>query len=150
MSPKTSFSFRQMNRIQLVVPCLIMCAVVSTLAVKAQTWFALTTRSNLLIKAQAASTPPVKAIYFRITSKGIEPSELKLSPGRYLVAVDNDSGFNTVDLKIDKEAGPRLGTAQFPAGQRKWRGFVEFTPGKIIFSEPGNPKRGCQITITEK
>jgi len=100
--------------------------------------------------AQAQPASPINAVYFRITSLGIDPAELSLPAGRYFVAIDNDSGFNAVDLKIDKEGGPRLGTAQLPSGKRKWRGYVEFTPGKHIFSDPNDVKRIVHLIITDK
>lgn len=100
--------------------------------------------------AQAAPTPRIKAVYFRITPRGIDPSQLTLPAGRYLVAIDNDSGFTKVDVKLDKEGGPRLENAQLPLGRRKWRRFVEFTPGRYVFTDPGDAKRVCRLTITNK
>jgi hypothetical protein len=100
--------------------------------------------------AQVAPSPRIRAVYFRITSLGIEPTELTLPAGRYLVAIDNDSGFNALDVMIDKEGGPRLGNAQLPSGRRKWREFVDFTPGRHILTDPNDTKRVCRLTITDQ
>ena len=105
---------------------------------------------GLAARRGAAQTAPLKAVHFRITTLGIEPSELRMSPGRYFVAIDNDSGLNDVDLKIDKEGAARLGSAQLPTGRRKWRGYVDFTPGKYAFSDPNDVKRTVILTITEQ
>lgn len=106
--------------------------------------------SSTLVAAatQVAPSPRIKAVYFRITPLGIEPADLTLPAGRYLVAIDNDSGFNAVDVKIDKEGGSRLGNAQLPSGRRKWREFVDFTPGRHVLTDPTDTKRVCRLTIT--
>jgi hypothetical protein len=100
--------------------------------------------------AQGGTSPRNRAVYFRITPLGIEPAELTLPAGRYLVAIDNDSGFNALDVKIDKEGGPRLGNAQLPSGRRKWREFVDFTPGRHVLTDPTDTKRVCYLTITDQ
>jgi hypothetical protein len=100
--------------------------------------------------AQPAPSPPIKAVYFRITPLGIEPAKLTLPPGRYFVAIDNDSGFNAADIKIAREGGPQLERAQMPSGSRKWRAYVDFTPGAFVFTDPGNAKRICNLTITNQ
>jgi len=100
--------------------------------------------------AQVGASPRIKAVYLRITPLGIEPAELTLPAGRYLVAIDNDSGFNAVDVKIDKEGGPRLASAQLPSGRRKWREFVDFTPGGHVLADPNEAKRVCRLTITDQ
>lgn len=99
--------------------------------------------------AQVAPSSRIKAVYFRITPLGIEPAELTLPAGRYLVAIDNDSGFNVADVKIDREGGPRLGYAQLPSGRRKWREYIDFTPGRHVLTDPNDAKRVCRLTITD-
>lgn len=106
--------------------------------------------SPVAAATQVAPAPRIKAIYFRITSLGIEPAELTLPAGRYLVAIDNDSGFNAVDIKIDKEGGPRVGSAQLPSGRRKSKGYVDFTPGRFVFTDSGDANRVCRLTITDQ
>lgn len=142
------------NRRLALVPALVLCCVV--FVVRAHSELSPESRHTNTLAARwpalptAAQSPRIKAIYFRITPLGIEPAELTLPAGRYLVAIDNDSGFNVVDVKIDKERGPRLGNAQLPSGRRKWREFVVFTPGVFVFTDPGNANRVCSLTITNQ
>ena len=147
----------QRNRRSALVTALMLCCVV--FAVRAHSGLSPESRHTngltalrpvLPTAAQVAPSPRIKAIYFRITPLGIEPAELTLPAGRYLVAIDNDSGFNVVDVKIDKEGGPRLGNAQLPSGRRKWREYVDFTPGRHVLTDSTDTKRVCRLTITDQ
>lgn len=97
---------------------------------------------------QNEPSAPLRAVHFRITALGIEPAEQTLPSGRYLVAVDNDSGFNEVDIRIDRKGGPQVARSQLPIGRRKVRLFIDLTPGRYVLTDPGDSKRVSSFTVT--
>lgn len=128
------------------------CVILFSTATGARAWNSKTKQSHANepsdVGAQATPSPRVKAVYFRITPLGIEPSTLTLPAGRYLVAIDNDSGLKVINVNIDTEGGPRLGSANLPVGKRKWRGQITFTPGRYVLTDPNDPRWVGRLTIT--
>lgn len=117
--------------------------------------------TGLIVSARSGASAarvsqPVQAseifpsLYFRITERGMEPKRLTVKPGRYFVAIDNDSGFNEVDVKFDTQGGARLVSAQLIPGRRKWRGLVVLTPGRINLTDPGNSNRRVTLDVSDK
>lgn len=98
----------------------------------------------------ATQAQATKAVSFKITPLGLEPAELTIPAGRYLVAIDNAGNLTDIDLNIDKEDGPRLASPRIPRHRRKWRGFVDFSPGRFVFSVPNDEKLRCRVTITDR
>ena len=140
------FSLSHLSKRSLLALGLILVITLTTLA------FGLRT----LNRTSAAVTPSVasvqakrlNALRFKISSRGVEPSELKITPGRYLVAVDNDVDLKETLLSIDKDQAGKVRDVKIDLGRRKFKDYVEFTPGVYTLSDPTNPKRLSRITVT--
>lgn len=140
------FSFRRLSRISLVSLGLIM---VATLAALAFGFRSLTRTSTIVV----SSAPKVQArgfnsLRFNITWRGIEPAELKITPGRYLVAVDNEVDLKETAISLTKDEIGRVKESKIDPGRRKFKDYVEFVPGVYTLSDPTNPKRVSKITVS--
>jgi hypothetical protein len=93
-------------------------------------------------------SPAIKAIRFVITQRGIEPANITIPAGRYWVAVDNTRDLNGIDIKIDRVNGPRIKDATTMRGERKFRDFLDFTPGQYVLSEKRESRINSMITVT--
>ena len=83
-----------------------------------------------------------------VTPAGFDPHEIARPRGRFLLAVENRSGLNELDLRLDREAGGRLREARMPWGHLRWRDVVDLPPGRYVLTEVSRPEWACRITIT--
>ena len=105
--------------------------------------------SSLLV-APATGEVPTEVELITITPRGFEPKEITRREGPFVLAVENRSGLQGVQLRIDRDAGPRLHDAPFPRARHDWHAPTNLTPGRYVVSEAYNPDWSCVITITPK
>ena len=75
---------------------------------------------------------PVQAELVTVTPTGFEPSELTRPKGRFLLAIDNQSGLDEVEFYFERETGGRVNVPLSRRGKLAWREIVDLTPGTYI------------------
>lgn len=79
---------------------------------------------------------------------GFHPVEITRPPGLFILAVENRSGLDEVELMLDREAGSRLYQAQVRRRKPKWHQSLDLAPGRYILTEASDPEWKCYIDIT--
>lgn len=92
----------------------------------------------------------VEAELITIRPTGFEPAQITRAGGRFVLAVDNRSGFEEVDLQLNRETGSREREALVHRKQLDWREFVDLPPGRYVLKEVNHPDWACLITITRR
>jgi len=91
---------------------------------------------------------PVQAELITVTPTGFEPSELTRPKGRFLLAIDNQSGLDEVEFYFERETGGRLNVALSRRGKIAWREIVDLAPGSYVLRAMHDESWRCRITIT--
>jgi hypothetical protein len=91
---------------------------------------------------------PVQAELITVTPTGFEPSELTRPKGRFLLAIDNQSGLDEVEFYFEREASGRVNVPLSRRGKIAWREIVDLTPGSYILRATNDESWHCRITIT--
>ncbi len=88
----------------------------------------------------------------RITLRptGFEPMEITRPAGRFLLAVNDRSGKESVTLLLVRGTGDLLNEVRMRERPRKheWRQVVNLPPGRYVLREASDPGKTCQITLT--
>jgi hypothetical protein len=85
-----------------------------------------------------------------IRPSGFEPSEITRPRGFFIIAVENRSGLDEVELTLAREAGDRLHQVLVPRRKLNWKQGLDLTPGRYVLTEASNPEWQCTITITSQ
>lgn len=93
---------------------------------------------------------PVESVMITLRTFGFEPPEITRMEGRFFIRVENASGFREINLRLDREAGPRLKDVRLPKGKIDWKDVIDLTPGVYLLTEANNPKWVCRITVTPR
>ena len=91
---------------------------------------------------------PVQAELITVTPTGFEPSEITRPKGRFLLAIDNQSGLDEVEFYFERETGGRVNVPLSRRGKIAWREIVDLTPGTYILRATNDESWRCHITIT--
>ena len=78
------------------------------------------------------SAAPIQAELITITPIGFEPVELTRAKGKFLLAIDNQSGLDEVEFYFERETGGRVNVSFSRRGKIAWREIVDLTPGTYI------------------
>lgn len=89
----------------------------------------------------------VEAERITIRPTGFEPAEVVRPAGRFILAIDNQSGVGDVTLHLDHENGGRVQDIPLTGGARYWRKVINLSPGVYILSEANHADWSCRITI---
>ena len=130
-------------------------------AASALEWFGPMNRAPVIAKTSGEVTTSgaseigsnqerVEAELITIHPTGFEPAEITRDGGRFVLAVDNRSGLEEVDLQLNRENGSREREARVHRQQLDWREFVDLPPGRYVLKEVNHPDWACLITITGK
>ena len=90
---------------------------------------------------------PVQAELVTVTPTGFEPSELTRPKGRFLLAIDNQSGLDEVEFYFERENAGRVNVPLGRRGKIAWREIVDLTPGTYILRATHDESWRCRITI---
>ncbi len=85
-----------------------------------------------------------------ITPTGFEPAEITRPQGRFMLAVDNRSGLDDVDLYLERETAGRVNVPLSRKGKLAWRETVHFPPGHYVLRAANDQSWRCAITITPR
>lgn len=81
---------------------------------------------------------------------GFDRSAITRRKGRFLLAVDNRSGLEAIDLQLVRENGNRDREMKVHKRKPDWKGLVDLPPGSYKLTEAGHPDWVCRITITAR
>ena len=91
---------------------------------------------------------PVQAELITVTPTGFEPAELTRSKGRFLLAIDNQSGLDDLEFYFERETAGRVNVPLSRRGKIAWREIVDLTPGTYVLRATNDKSWRCRITIT--
>lgn len=96
--------------------------------------------------------PPVRVEAERLVVRrhGFEPAEITRPHGRFLIALDNRSGTDDLDLQLAAEHGSESRRVSLSVGKTRWREILNLPPGSYLLTEAGHPQWQCRITITPR
>ena len=94
------------------------------------------------------SQAPVQAELITVTPIGFEPSELTRPKGRFLLAIDNQSGLDEVEFYFERETGGRVNVPLSRRGKIAWREIIDLTPGTYVLRARNDESWRCRIRIT--
>ena len=95
-------------------------------------------------------SPQLETEIVTITPTGFEPAEITRPQGRFMLAVDNRSGVDEVDLYLERETGGRVNVALGRKGKLAWRDTIDFPPGHYVLRAANDQSWRCAITITPR
>jgi hypothetical protein len=102
-------------------------------------------------QASAQNVPiPVRfeAELITLRPQGFEPAEITRPKGTVLLVVENRTGLDTVNLRLDREVGGRLREVALSRRRAIWRDLNDLIPGQYVLTEATHPNWTCRITIT--
>ncbi len=98
------------------------------------------------------SPPRVEVIRITVRPTGFEPSEISYPAKPFVLAFDNQSGLETLELKLESVAGNSaravLREVKMPKGRLRNSGVTSLHPGRYVVEEARHPEWSCRITIT--
>ena len=97
--------------------------------------------------AQGSSDERVEVEVITATPFGFEPAEVTRRPGRFVLAVHNNSGAAELSLRLDRVQGDRLREVRMPPGRQRSHQDLTLPPGEYVLTEADRPDWACRITI---
>jgi hypothetical protein len=143
---------------------LLIAALVITTALAASAWAlfspeAKSASSTTTSKAEAIATSPPQNRYGKervetelvtILPTGFNPSAITRPHGRFLILIDNRSGLEEVNVKLDRVGGHTLRAVRRMKDQLIWRQIEDLPPGEYLLTEGDHPDWVCRIKITPR
>jgi hypothetical protein len=81
---------------------------------------------------------------------GFEPAEINRPHGKFLLALDNRSGADELDLQLFTQHGSASRQVRLSGDKSRWREVLNLPPGTYLLTEAGHPQWQCRITITPR
>lgn len=113
----------------------------------------LMTVSVTAIKREPSSPAPVakagrlEVEVVTITPEGFEPQQIVRPPGRFILAVRNQSGIDSLTVQLETEQRGKVREKALPLETPYWREVINVPPGKYIFTEVNHPEWILSLTI---
>ena len=88
----------------------------------------------------------------RITVRryGFEPARITRPAGRFVLALDNRSDSQELDLRLTRAAGGWGRQRRLSGHASRWHAVVDPPPGLYVLTEAGHPGWECRILITPR
>src|ERR1051325_1148622 len=102
------------------------------------------------LRDNQASGQRMEPLIIKLRRTGFEPAEITRLQGRFLLAFDNLTGADEIDLQLNHETGNKLHEVRMPRGQVRWRQALDLHPGRYVLSVVDHPEWVCQLTITAR
>lgn len=99
------------------------------------------------IAEKQSSPSKVEAEILVLRHDGFHPREISRPPGRFLLALQNQSTAEELSLTLTPEGGNPLKQVRFENKQSKLREVIELPPGRYVLSEANHPEWTCSIEI---
>lgn len=103
--------------------------------------------SNIVVQPP---TEKLEAELVTLTETGFAPSEIVRPMGTFLLVVDNRSGMQEVEFRLDRFAGGRVHQVRIPRHQVDWMERFTLPPGTYLLSEANRPEWNCRLTVTAR
>lgn len=103
--------------------------------------------SNTLVQPSAEK---LEAELVTLTETGFAPQEIVRPRGTFLLVVDNRSGMQEVEFRLDRVAGGRVHQVRIPRHQVDWMERFALPPGTYLLSEANRPEWTCRLTVTAR
>jgi hypothetical protein len=87
----------------------------------------------------------LKVVPVRISRFGFETTEINLSSGRFMLAINTDIG--DVELKFDRIGGNTVRQSVLSRDKRTLREIYDLSPGEYVLRELNHPAWSCRITV---
>jgi hypothetical protein len=100
--------------------------------------------------ASQSSDVQLEAELVTATPIGFEPGEITRPQGRFLLAIDNRSGLDQLDLYVERETGSRVNSALSRRGKLKWREILDLPAGHYILRAANDQSWRCDINLTPR
>ena len=92
-------------------------------------------------------TTPIGSVLITVRQNGFEPSEIMRTAGRVFLIVQNRSGFQNVQLRLDPSEGPRLYDVAVPRSMLDWVQVVDLQRGDYTLTDAYHPDWSCKIGV---
>jgi hypothetical protein len=92
----------------------------------------------------------VEAELITATPTGFEPAEITRPQGRFLLAVDNQSGLDSLDLYLEHETDARVNATLSRKGKLKWREILDLPAGNYALRAANDPSWRCNIRLVPR
>ena len=149
---KTARSHRHTRVITVLALFVFACIVTATIviarnvsSVSSVTAAPATTSTAALRPIPPASGTEVEMVTLR--PWGFEPQEITRPPGPFVLAVDNHSELDQLEISLDVESGPKVHAVDVSKNKFKWRKKLALPPGVYALRETSHPEWLCRITI---
>jgi hypothetical protein len=82
-----------------------------------------------------------------ITPDGFEPQQLERTAGPFILSVNNQSGVDALNIRIETERHERFREKTLPLLTPYWRERIDPPPGKYIITEENHPEWTLTVII---
>jgi hypothetical protein len=94
-----------------------------------------------------AAQAGIEVLAVALHPDGFHPREVKLRRGKFLLAVDDRSGLDEIDLQVEVQNGFSLANARVSHRVNHWHALADLAPGTYVLRETGQKDWVCRITI---
>jgi hypothetical protein len=91
---------------------------------------------------------PLEVERVTLRRHGFEPARITRPKGPFVLALDNLSELEQVEIRLLREAGNHLKTFPVSKNRVRWREAVDLNPGTYVLTEVDHPEWACRIVIT--
>lgn len=111
-------------------------------------------QSESSTEQQSDPSSPIEVLRVTIRPTGFEPSEINHTHKSFYFTVDNQSGLDNVELKLEREAGNSSRNIEhvfeLPKGRLRGGVMKSLPPGRYLLTEAQHPEWVCRITISPR
>lgn len=82
-----------------------------------------------------------------LTRQGFQPGKITRSPRRFVLAVVNKTGLDSLSLSLDSPLGAAVRSKQLPKEEPRWSDVYDLSPGRYTLRETNHPDWVCEIIV---
>ncbi len=97
---------------------------------------------------QGAGRRTIQTVTVSLGADRFRPTEVTQPRGTFFLMVENDTGLDQLNLRLDRETGNRIHEVEVPRQKRDWAEYFDLPPGRYFLTEANHPNWSCTITIT--
>jgi hypothetical protein len=98
---------------------------------------------------QAQAGEQIETEIVALRPAGFEPAEISRPKGEFNLVVQNLTGLDEVNIRLDREnGGGRLHEVRLPLSKRNWRQSLDLPPGTYVLTEADHPNWVMRLNIT--
>lgn len=150
MSPYIKASFPRFTLLLLIGLLFLSAALILARIKPEQQNHASPAQAGTVSPARGERAEQLEAELVTVMPTGFEPDEITRPRGRFILAIDNRSGLDEVQLYLERETGALLNSAPTRKGKLKWRDVMDQPPGVYILRAVNDESWRCRITITSR